>query len=173
MYIAFASHNDLNAYHGWVMGYDATSLQQKSIWNYNSERPQGRYLDGGLRPIGRFQRKYLRRNREWKFHVNTGGKNYGDSVVKLTPSASGNGRRLLHPFNQADLTTGDIDLGSTGFVLLADQSGANAHIGVVAGKKGPSICQSRRHGRIHMAPMTVWPCKLFLMLLAQPQMAEI
>ena len=68
------------------------------------------------------------------FDANTGGKNYGDSIVKLTPTLTVSD--YFTPFNQADLNAGDVDLDSSGFVLLADQPGANAHIGVVAGKEG-------------------------------------
>ena len=33
VYIAWASHCDQGPYHGWIFGYDATTLQQKIIYN--------------------------------------------------------------------------------------------------------------------------------------------
>ena len=32
VYVAFASHGDNGPYHGWVVGYDAQTLQQVSVW---------------------------------------------------------------------------------------------------------------------------------------------
>lgn len=68
------------------------------------------------------------------FDVNTGGHSYADSVVKLAPDLTV--LDYFTPFNQSDLNAGDVDLGSSGFVLLADQSGPHPHIGVTAGKEG-------------------------------------
>ena len=69
------------------------------------------------------------------FNANTtGGKSYSDSVIKFAPDLTI--ADYFTPFNQADLNSGDVDLGSSGFVLFADQSGDTPHIGVVAGKEG-------------------------------------
>ncbi|HSS98028.1 MAG TPA: hypothetical protein VLK33_13400 [Terriglobales bacterium] len=137
IYIAFASHNDLGAYHGWVMGYDASSLQQKYIWNTTPNGNKGGIWMAGCGPSADSNGNIYVVIGNGSFSANTGGKNYGDSVVKLTPGASSlTVADYFTPYNQADLVTGDIDLGSSGFVLLADQPSGKTHIGVTAGKGG-------------------------------------
>jgi hypothetical protein len=71
------------------------------------------------------------------FDANSGGNDYGDSVVKLTPA--GNTFTVADyftPSNQLTLSVGDIDMGSSGFMLLPDESGPVAHLGVSGGKSG-------------------------------------
>jgi hypothetical protein len=69
-----------------------------------------------------------------------GGDDFSDTVVKLAPPI-GNRFRLADwftPYNQLDLSTGDIDVGSGGVLLLPDQ-GMNAphqHLLVEVGKEG-------------------------------------
>lgn len=43
VYIAWASHCDMGPYHGWILGYDATSLKQVVAYN---DTPNG--FDGGI-----------------------------------------------------------------------------------------------------------------------------
>jgi len=134
VYIAFASHNDIGIYHGWVMGYDAATLQQKSIWNTTPTGSRGGIWMAGCGLSADSSGNLYVVVGNGSFSANTGGKDYADSVVKLTPDLTVSD--YFTPFNQADLNAGDVDLGSSGFVLLADQSGANPHIGVTAGKEG-------------------------------------
>lgn len=137
VYIAWASYNDIGAYHGWVMAYDAGTLKQTAVWN---DTPNGN--DGGIWMAG----CGLSADSDGNIYVVTGngtydassgGKDYGDSFVKLTLN---NGTLSVSdyftPFNQSSLSTGDVDLGSSGFVLLPDQSGGVAHLGISAGKEG-------------------------------------
>jgi hypothetical protein len=71
------------------------------------------------------------------FDVNTGGLDYGDSVLKLSLGGSSFiVSDYFTPFNQADLLARDRDLGSSGVVLLPDQQGPFPHLAVTAGKQG-------------------------------------
>jgi hypothetical protein len=66
--------------------------------------------------------------------ANTGGRDYSDSFVRLSPS--GTVQDYFAPYNQATLNSQDLDLGSGGVLLLPDQGGAHPHEMVGAGKEG-------------------------------------
>jgi len=135
IYIAFASHNDTHQYHGWLMSYDATTLQQKAIWNSTPDGIRGGIWMAGSGPSADANGNVYIVTGNGTFNANTtGGKSYSDSVLKFNPDLTL--ADYFTPFNQDALNSGDIDLGSSGFVLFADQTGATPHIGVVAGKEG-------------------------------------
>jgi hypothetical protein len=65
---------------------------------------------------------------------NTGGRDYGDSFIKLSPQLTV--EDYFTPFDQANLDINDVDLGSGGPLLLPDQAGPYAHLLIGAGKEG-------------------------------------
>ncbi len=137
IYIAWGSYNDLGLYHGWVMAYDATSLDQVGVWN---DTPNGQ--KGGIwlancglsaDPDGNVY--VLTGN--GTFSADSGGSDYGDSFVKLNmTSGQITVKDFFTPFNQIELELNDNDLGSTGLVLFPDMNGPVAHLGITAGKEG-------------------------------------
>ena len=48
IYLGFASQCDIGPYHGWLMGYDATTLQQKSVLNTTPNGGDGGIWNGGV-----------------------------------------------------------------------------------------------------------------------------
>jgi hypothetical protein len=74
-----------------------------------------------------------------EFNANTGGHNWGDSVLALHPDGTGAGGGMpldSHtPTNYAQLDGSDIDLGSASLSILPAPAGSTvAHIGVQTGK---------------------------------------
>lgn len=72
-----------------------------------------------------------------KFSASSGGRDYGDSVLRLNFQ----GRTLavrdyFTPFDQSRLNWSDDDLGSCGPVLLPDQPGAHRRMLIATGKNG-------------------------------------
>jgi hypothetical protein len=137
VYIAWASYQDSGNYHGWIIGYDASTLHQVCVWNSTPNGGRGGIWMAGA-PISSDSASNLYAViANGTFDASNGGKDYGDSILKLTP----NGNTLIvsdyfAPFNQAILSANDIDVGSSGLTILPDQSGPVAHLGVTAGKAG-------------------------------------
>ncbi len=137
VYVAFASYNDKGPYHGWIVGYDISSLQQTIAWNATPNGQKGGIWMSGASPSADSAGNIFVIVGNGTFDANNGGPDYGDSFLKLTP----NGGTLsvsdyFTPFDQQNLAANDIDVGSAGFTLLPDQPGAVPHLGVSAGKAG-------------------------------------
>jgi hypothetical protein len=121
-------------YHGWVLGYSATNLQQVMVFNTTpNARAGGVWQAGGGMAADSVGNLFFATG-NGTFDANVAGGDYGDSVLRL--DASGSVLDYFTPHNQLALDTGDVDLGSGGVLLLPDQSGANPHLLVSCGKEG-------------------------------------
>ena len=135
VYIGFASHGDNGPYHGWVLGYDATTLQPVMAYNNTPNGGEGGIWQsgGGLAADSAGNIYFVAGN--GTFDANTpGGVDYGESVEKISPG--GLALDFFTPHDQVTLSAGDLDLGSGAALLLPDQSGAHPHLLVTAGKNG-------------------------------------
>ena len=132
VYIAWASYQDFGNYHGWVMGYDASTLKQVRVWNATPDGSKGGiWMSGAPLTADSSGNLYLVVG-NGSFDADKGGKDYGDSIVKLTPNGGGfTISDYFTPFDQANLAATDFDLGSSGLTLLLNQG-----LGVNAGKAG-------------------------------------
>ena len=139
VYIAWASHEDHDPYHGWVIGYSASTLTQAAVFNANPNQVAGfAYSRGGIwmsgaAPAGDANGLY--------FSTGNGAFNgtdaYSDSVVKLGPATGGvfPVADYFTPFNQSTLDAFDTDVGAGGVVILPDLS-SGKQILVQVGKDG-------------------------------------
>jgi Abnormal spindle-like microcephaly-assoc'd, ASPM-SPD-2-Hydin len=120
VYIAWASFCDYGPYHGWVLGYNATSLDKVSTWvtTPNGQRAGVWQSGGGLAADGSGNVYFATGN--GTFDANGGGGDYGDSYVKLSyTSGSPAVVDYFTPYTQAILGgVLDLDLGSGGVLLL-------------------------------------------------------
>ena len=118
VFIAWSGHSDQFAYHGWVMVYDAATLQQTRIW---SSAPDGTSFNGGgiwmagRAPVVDASNNvyYTTGNGTWD-----GDTNFGESFVKLGPTPDA---PLLDWFTPDDvnfLNDTDLDLGGSGPILV-------------------------------------------------------
>ena len=134
VYFGFSSHGDVEPYHGWVMGYNATSLQQVMVYcDTPNANDGGIWMDGDGIATDSTGNLYLITG-DGSFDVNTGGKDYGDTFEKL--STTGAPLDYFAPSDQAALYSGNLDLGSGGVLLLPTQSGPYPDEMVSAGKGG-------------------------------------
>jgi hypothetical protein len=134
VYAAFGSNycNDNN--YSWVLGYDATTLQQTGVFNTNPDHgltsiwQAGGGLaadnDGFIYPL----------SSEGKFDVDTGGQGYTHAVLKLAPNTLDLMDYFI-PNEVAFLNLHDLDLSGCNPMILPDQDGA-PHVIVAAGKQG-------------------------------------
>jgi hypothetical protein len=135
VYICFGSYSDWNPYHGWLLGYDASTLAQVAVWNATPNGAEGSFWQAGASLSVDAAGNIFGIVANGTFDANTGGSDYGESVVELKPltlSVSD----YFTPFNYKQLNAGDIDFGSAGITLLPDQPGPFPHLAVTAGKEG-------------------------------------
>uniref|UniRef100_UPI0025E28391 hypothetical protein n=1 Tax=uncultured Mucilaginibacter sp. TaxID=797541 RepID=UPI0025E28391 len=136
VYISWSSHCDWNPYHGWVMGYNASTLTQQGVYN---DTPNGE--NGGIWESG----MGIAADAQGSLYITTGngtvGKgsfsatgngtndignqgptdliNRGESAIKLTPSGNTlNVTSYFTPLNYLNLNTNDLDYGVMGTFLI-------------------------------------------------------
>ncbi len=138
VYIAWASHCDHGPYHGWVMGYSASTLQQVAVYN---DSPNGSEAGiwqsgGGLAADSNGNVYFMSGN--GTFDLKGHGKDAGDSFVKLSTQNGLSVADYFTPFNQSCLEQGDVDLGSGAPLLLPSVDEV-----ISAGKEGRIYVVSR------------------------------
>lgn len=139
VYLAWGSSCDVDPYHGWVMAYDGQTLAQKAVLNVTPDGSEGGIWgsDTGLGADASGNVYVATGN--GTFDAASGGRNYGDSLLKLGLDGSTLAvRDYFTPSNQAQLRDADADLGSSGPLLLPDQPGAHRHL-VLQPTKGSMI----------------------------------
>jgi hypothetical protein len=132
VYLAFAGHDDVAPYHGWVLGYNATNLQPVLTYNATPNGSDGGIWHGGGGMAADATGSLFFVTGNGTFDVNTGGRDYGDSVEKL--GTNGVVQDYFTPHDQANMNANDLDLSAGGVLLLPDQTGANPHLLISVGK---------------------------------------
>ena len=139
VYIVWASHEDRDPYHGWLIAYDATTLAQLAVFNANPDGSRaGIWMAGGAPAVDTFGNLYLSTG-NGTFDGNSPSPpndDFGDTVLKIATSSGLFVDDWFTPFNQDFLNGFDIDLGSSGVVVLPDQNSGPAHLLVAGGKEG-------------------------------------
>lgn len=127
--LTWASSCDHGPYHGWVMVYGPTTLAQKAVLNVTPDGNEGGIWEGDTGPAADAEGNVYVPTGNGTFNVSTGGKDYGDSVLKL--GVQGSSLAILDyftPRDQEHMADTDMDLGSGGPLLLPDQPGPHRHL---------------------------------------------
>jgi chitodextrinase len=134
VYFGFSSHGDIEPFHGWVLGYNASTLQRVMVYCTTPNGDDGGvWMDGdGVATDSTGSLYFI--SGDGLMDANTGGGDYGDSFIRLSPS--GTVQDYFSPSVQSNLDSGNLDLGAGGVLLLPDQPGAHPHEMVSAGKNG-------------------------------------
>ena len=135
LYVAFAGHGDRYKYwHGWVLGYDATTLTQKFVYCTTPDANEGAIWQSGAGlAVDSAGNAYVETG-NGSFDGMSGGRDLSMSVIKVSPT--GTLVDWFAPHDAVALSAADIDLGSAGPMLLPDQTGTHPHLMIGSGKPG-------------------------------------
>ncbi len=140
IYMAFASYCDTGSYNGWVMAYDAATLQQAAVWN-STPWGNGAVGAGGIWQSGQglsadANGSIYSITGNGLFSTTVGHENYGSSVVKLSEFLTVTDH--FTPYDYQYLNDNDLDLGSSGVLLIP-----NTNLLLGGGKTGVLYLMNR------------------------------
>jgi len=140
VYVAFGSYGGQGDYHGWLFGYDSTSLQQTGAFNATPSAIQGGIWQSGGGPSADSNHNVFAATGDGPFDVNRGGMSYSDSFLRFGTSGGLPVSDYFTPCNQAVLQTAGLDVGASAPVLLPDSAGSSSqpHL-LMGGSKGGSL----------------------------------
>jgi uncharacterized protein (TIGR03437 family) len=140
VYTAWSSECDSGNYHGWLIGYDAGTLQQVAAYADTPDWEAGSFWQSGAAPAADAKGNIYVVSANGTFDANQGGSDLGDSVIKLSTSRGLTVADYFAPYNAGTLDNEDLDVGSSGALLLPDAAGSPAHPHLlVSGSKSGSI----------------------------------
>jgi hypothetical protein len=145
VYIGFASHGDNGPWHGWLLAYNAATLQQTSVFCTSPGGQGSGIWQGGAGmaadvpdPVNHPYGRMFLVTGNGTYDATTpyaNGMDFGDDDLRFDLT---NGVITIQdsftPMNQANLSSTDQDLGSGGVVLLPPQTGAHPNELVQVGK---------------------------------------
>jgi len=138
LYIGFGGNGcDVYAYNGWLFAYNSQTLQQESAFLVTPDGARGSIWQGGSGPAADENGYIYVATANGDYDGPAGGNDFGDSVLKM--GWNGNVLSVLDfftPYNQLQLKQQDLDLGSSGPLVLPDQPGLYPHELVAGGKQG-------------------------------------
>jgi hypothetical protein len=136
VYIALASHCDDQPYHGWMLAYDAVTLTQRYVWANAANATNGEggiWMSGAGPAIGPTGHLYVvTGNVSTAAQYAPGSGSYSNSLMRFAPDLTI--VDYFTPQAQATMDNSDLDLGSSGVVLLPDQGGSATRLAVTGGK---------------------------------------
>ena len=149
LFVAYGGYADTDPFHGWLFDFNATNLvlETNAIFcttpdattgNFGPSAGEGGIWQGGGGPGADANNNLFFETGNGSFSANTNGRDYGDTVLKLSTTNGLIVADYFTPFDQAMLANGDTDLGSCGPLLLPDSVGSTAHphLLVALGKSG-------------------------------------
>jgi len=138
VYTSWSSQCDRGLYHGWVIGYRASDLQQVAVYNDTPNSSAASFWNSGAGPAADSSGNLFVVSANGVFDDSYPVPELGDSIIRLAPTGGLSVTDYFTPFNQLDLAGADLDLGSSGALLLPPEVGSDAHrnLLVTAGKQG-------------------------------------
>ena len=115
MIIAWASHEDDEPYHGWVMSYSASTLTQTGVYCVTPNGSEGGVWQSGRAPVvdGAGNVYFITGN-----GTTDASSDLGESVLRFSTKKGLALTDFFTASNYNSLNGGDVDLGSSGLILL-------------------------------------------------------
>ena len=122
VYITWSSHCDWGPYHGWVIGYDKTSLQQKIVYNTTPQGYNGGIWMSGAAPAADEAGNIYLSVANGSVGITNDASNLvnrSESALKLTPAGNTLAiNSFFTPKNYPYLESLDKDFGVAGMLLI-------------------------------------------------------
>jgi hypothetical protein len=137
LYLGFGSNycNDGNS--GWLLSYDVATLTQQAVFNTSPDYGLTSIWQAGVGIAADEAGNIFAETAESGAHgydVPNGGQTYCNSVIELSSGLALTS--YFTPANVAFLNANDLDLSSTGALVLPDQPGPYPHELIASGKQG-------------------------------------
>lgn len=132
VYVTWASHCDTKPYHGWIMAYNAHTLQQVAALNLTPNGSAGGIWQAGTGPAADNRGNIYLTTGNGTSTAYDGGSDYGECMLRL--SIAGGQLRIADWFTPYDFeedNRDDTDIGSCGSLLIPD-----ANLVVTGNKRG-------------------------------------
>ena len=149
--VAWGSFSDWGQYRGWLMAYNSQTLQQVAVYSPATQRQSsddafgiadfgggGAFWAAGAAPSVDSNGSIFVVSADGSFNADTpGGKNYGDSVLKLNlVNNTFQVADWFSPHNRACLDLTDMEIGSGGVVLLPSDAASGRQLAITVNKEG-------------------------------------
>ncbi len=135
VYVGIGGNAESNSNnHGWIVGYKASDLSTTMTFCASPNDVWSSLWQAGGGLSSDAAGYVYAETANGTFDVDTGGSDYGDSALKL--DSTGAVIDYFTPYNQAAMSSGDLDFGSANPIVLPDQSGPVAHELLASGKPG-------------------------------------
>ena len=118
LYLAFGSHGNRGPHHGWLLGYDARTLQQVAVFNTTPDSDGGSIWQSGQGVVADSNANIYLTTGNGPFNFQDGRRDYGDCALKFSTRNGLSVVDYFTPHNTDVLNQFDIDLGAGGPVLL-------------------------------------------------------
>ncbi len=155
VYTSWSSHDDTPPYTGWMIGFNASDLSLATILNVDpngvptsGDLPDGSgntFWNSGDGPAADAAGNIYNISGNGPFDTNLDANgfpqsgDYGDSFLKFTADGGLSVSDYFTPYNQQDMAATDLDLGSSGIMLLPDMvdgNGVTQQLAIGSGKDG-------------------------------------
>jgi uncharacterized protein (TIGR03437 family) len=127
VYSSWSGHCDHGTYHGWLMAHDAATLKLTNYFNASPGDSGASFWNGGAGPASDEPGNIYVVSANGDFDGNAALARYDESVLRFTPAPGLLVADQFTPFNKLLLDADDLDLGSSGALVLPDEAGSPAH----------------------------------------------